>query len=639
MTSRVTKLLDLKLELSFCQRVQTYTKTMLHKVVENFVATPLLIHNEKLNRSRLSKAWFTMNLFNTSRFVLALVFLSLLALWGYTFWTAAEILGRLQWFHAMYTPFKYIRLAGNIYGSKMYRVKPIPSHPKYTGKDVTVIVPTIEENMEVLVSPFQSLIDTGIQELIIITVGDDNHRRCSMLAQSLLLSNPGRAEINVYSTDVKNKRTQLKAVIPKVTTKITALVDDDIWWAKTSMPWILAPLEDERIGSVGLGMAAHPLPEGRGFNLKTIWHYLGDEYLTRRNFDGASTLYHDAGISCMSGRTNILRTSILQDEAFLNAFVDERDLSRPCGPLLMNGEDKFITRWLFEHGIGTWVQYHQEAYLETTLEMDENFLHQCIRWASSSWRGNYKLLFPGGFNPWTAAFWMNVGEVGARQPWTFFAKYITVFLSWTIITDPLLFLGHNACQDIFKSAGLRFLNGTSGWILLATFFLFTKIIKKMSLYLRHPWTILFFPISLVFGLFHNWIKFKSMAEIDKGWRTRGFAFIRDTKEERGVINYIRLILTLLIFILESAFIFPLLGLRPVIKFIWSITSGCLGRQGDAARLNERDEEEMMELLPSHGKEKAVQLVSLVEEKNDFVVITCSEMDATPGQSSGVDYFS
>ena len=370
-----------------------------------------------------------MTLFNILRFVLALFFLSLLALWGHTFWTALEILGPLQWFHAIYLPFKYIRLLGNIYGSMMHTTKPIRSKPTYTGKDVTVITPTITENMEGLVFPLQSIIDTGIKELIIVTVEDGKglHAKCSGLAKSLLLNNPGRVEINVYSTGVRNKRTQLMAVIPHVTTKITALVDDDIWWKKNSLPWILAPFEDEHIGSVGVGMEVYPLPEGRGFKMKTIWHYLGAEYLARRNFDGAATLYHDAGVSCMSGRSNILLISVIQDKNFLDAFVDERDLSRPGGPLLMNGEDKFITRWLFEHDIGMWVQYEPEAYLQTTLEMDENYLQQCIRWASSSWRGNFKLLFPRGFRPWTSAFWSNIEEVRARQPWTFYAKYITVF--------------------------------------------------------------------------------------------------------------------------------------------------------------------------------------------------------------------
>lgn len=96
----------------------------------------------------------------------------------------------------------------------MYRTKPIRSKPTYNRKDVTVIIPTITENMEELVSPFQSIIATGIKELIIVTVEDGKglHAKCSGLAKRLLLNNPGRAEINVYSTGVRNKRTQLMAV-------------------------------------------------------------------------------------------------------------------------------------------------------------------------------------------------------------------------------------------------------------------------------------------------------------------------------------------------------------------------------------------------------------------------------------------
>lgn len=547
---------------------------MVPNSVDLLVSHPLLKYYQERNRSSTPRLWSKMTAFNHCFWIVATFLLSLLALWGHTFWFVAANIGFIPWFHAVYTPFRYIRLLGNIYGNIMYRCKPIPSKPKYTGKDVTVIIPTITEDMADLVSPFQSIIDTGVAELILVTVGQDLHDKCSMLAESLMFANPEKTNIKVYSTEIRNKRIQLQAVIPFVETDICALVDDDIWWRKTSLPWILAPFEDENIGSVGVGMAAHPLPEGRGFNMKTLYHYLGAEYLARRNFDGAATLYYDAGISCMSGRTNVLRTSVIKDPAFLYAFVNERDLSRPDGPLLMNGEDKFITRWLFEHGIGMWVQYHPDAHLETTLERDEKYLQQCIRWASSSWRGNYKLLFPLGFTPWTIAFWTNLKVVSTRQPWTFYSKYITVFLSHTLITDPLFFLGHFYCKDVFSNAGLSFLTGTSGWTIVISWYLFTKVVKKFSdLYLVEPITILFFPISLVFGLYHNWIKFTTFVEIDKGWRTRRFALIADTSESRDLVYWIRGVLTIFIMVVEWVFAFAFWITKSTILYIWSTIFG------------------------------------------------------------------
>ena len=63
--------------------------------------------------------------------------------------------------------------------------------------------------MEEHVSAFQSIIDDDIKELIIVTVKDGKglHAKCSGLAKRLLLNNPGRVEINVYSAGVRNKRT------------------------------------------------------------------------------------------------------------------------------------------------------------------------------------------------------------------------------------------------------------------------------------------------------------------------------------------------------------------------------------------------------------------------------------------------
>lgn len=118
----------------------------------------------------------------------------------------------------------------------MYSCKPILPTTKYTGEDVTVIIPTITENMEDLVCPFQSIIDTGIHEHIIVTVGKSLHDKCDMLAERLMIAKPRKADVKVYHIEETNKRLRLKAVIPFVTTEICALVDDDMWWQEATLP-------------------------------------------------------------------------------------------------------------------------------------------------------------------------------------------------------------------------------------------------------------------------------------------------------------------------------------------------------------------------------------------------------------------
>ncbi|KFY40063.1 hypothetical protein V494_03674 [Pseudogymnoascus sp. VKM F-4513 (FW-928)] len=390
---------------------------------------------------------------------------------------------------------RYGRLIGNLIGTYLYRPYPILSRPKYSGNDVTVLIPTITDDMEELRPHFLSILATPIHQLVLVTT---DIRKAKLLAFSEDLADP---RIKVYSTPIANKRTQLAAVIPLVRTAITVLVDDDVTWTHTILPWLLAPFEIPRNGSVGVGMAAIRIRTGSV--LTRCINFLGAVYLERRNFEGAATLTLDGGISCMSGRTNALRTCILQDEAFLNAFCYETFNGVP----IATGDDKMITRWLVQEEWGMYVQYHPEAQLLTTLESGWKFIYQCQRWAGSSWRGNYKTLFVES-NPWT---------VFKKQPWTFYAKYIAVFTSIGLITDPLTLYCYYQIRPLLEPTSLW--AGTSGWVVMSLLYLFTKTIKLKSLFIAYPKDLVFLPVSILFGLFHGFIKMKAFCK-DKGWLSR-----------------------------------------------------------------------------------------------------------------------
>ncbi|OBT66692.1 hypothetical protein VE03_03959 [Pseudogymnoascus sp. 23342-1-I1] len=348
-----------------------------------------------------------------------------------------------------------------------------------TSLDVTVVIPTITDDMEELRSHFLSILATPIYQLILVTT---DNRKAKLLAFSEDLADP---RIQVYSVPIANKRTQLAAVIPAVRTAITVLVDDDVTWTRTILPWLLAPFEHHRNGSVGVGMAAIRIRSGAFFTRCIT--FIGAVYLERRNFEGAATLTLDGGISCMSGRTNALRTCILQDEAFLHVFCNETFNGLP----LATGDDKMITRWLVEEGWGMYVQYHAKAQLLTTLESGFKFLYQCQRWEGSSWRGNYKTLFVES-NPWA---------VCKKQPWTFYAKYIAVSTSMGLITDPLTWYCYYQIRSL--------LDPTSLW----------AAIKLERLFRAHPRDLGFLPVSILFGLFRGFIKMKAFCK-DKGWLSR-----------------------------------------------------------------------------------------------------------------------
>lgn len=263
----------------------------------------------------------------------------------------------------------------------LYKSIPVPSNPSYSGKDVTVIIPTIEDDISKLRGPVSSILATNIHELILVTTCGKYHTLVQFAEEMK------DTRIKVYDSKVANKRLQLREAIPRVTTSITILVDDDVTWPRTILPWLLAPFEDGRMGSVGV---CQRVARDREADLVTrCWNWLGECYIHRRNFEISASHFYDGGTSCMSGRTNALRTSILTDPLFLDGICHEK-----WGKFNLNADDdNFITRWLVNHDWKTYIQYNKECMLETTLEANSKFLAQCLRWARSNWRSNYTTLF------------------------------------------------------------------------------------------------------------------------------------------------------------------------------------------------------------------------------------------------------
>lgn len=84
-------------------------------------------------------------------------------------------------------------------------------------------------------------------EIIIVTI-----RRDLQLVQSLVSQVPSAAEVTqIITCDIINKREQLAMGIRMARGQVIALVDDDAFWpATTVLPYLLAGLEDPKVGGV-----------------------------------------------------------------------------------------------------------------------------------------------------------------------------------------------------------------------------------------------------------------------------------------------------------------------------------------------------------------------------------------------------
>ncbi|KAI1105568.1 glycosyltransferase family 2 protein [Jackrogersella minutella] len=408
----------------------------------------------------------------------SLGFLSSPNFWWFTFWAL--------WVH------RYLRLIVHTFSHWFYKSKPIPSKPKFTADDVTVIIPTIHNVFEDLRPSLESILACRPYELILITTVD-KREALKKLVKTLSTSN-----VRVLFTPIANKRLQVCEALPKVRTEITIMADDDVTWPSTLIPWVLAPFEDPKIGGVGTCQRVRREPDG---SLSTqIFNWLGAAYIERRNFEISATHNVDGGTSCMSGRTGAYRSEILSSHDFLEGFKTER-----WRDFILNADDdNFVTRWLVSHQWKTWIQYERECEIETTLENGLKFLYQCSRWARSNWRSNWTSLFRERY-------------VVTQQPWCTYALHIATFTSLAFLVDPLLLVS--------------LWWGTDGWDLevrqrwfwaqFIFMFAFTKVVKLIGLFRRNPSDIVFLPVSIIFGYFHGLIKLYALITLNMtSWGSR-----------------------------------------------------------------------------------------------------------------------
>lgn len=130
--------------------------------------------------------------------------------------------------------------------AESYKPLPLPDNPQYSTQDVSIVVATID-TPDTLPESLSQWLSNDPQEIIIVTI-----RRDLQLVQFLVSQVPLAARITqIVTCDIINKREQLAIGIRLTRGKIIALVDDDAFWPTTTvLPYLLAGLENPKVGGV-----------------------------------------------------------------------------------------------------------------------------------------------------------------------------------------------------------------------------------------------------------------------------------------------------------------------------------------------------------------------------------------------------
>ena len=404
--------------------------------------------------------------------------------------------------------FRYVRLVVHIIAYLfVYKPTAVPAHPTYSAADCTVIVPTVDPLNEDFNDCLHSILMNSPAAVLIVTVGAANKRVCQSVTKGFQMTYPA-TEITVLTTEIASKRRQVCAAIPFIKTSITVLADDHVFWPSLGfLPTVVAPFEDAQVGCVGMVKKVRREPTGLSF--RSFFNFLGCVYLERHNFELTATNAVDGGVFVVSGRTSVIRTSIIQDPEFMAGFTNEMFFFKKFGPLNAD-DDNFITRWLVTNEWKIKFQNCAAATVETTLGTYPKFLSQCLRWVRTTWRSNSASLFTDG------TVWLS-------QPWCVYAVYITSFFNFALFYDAALI------YTLYSHTS--FGNTADALYIMAAWIFASKMVKLLPHFLRCPADLIFIPGYIAFAYYHSLLKlYAGFTFYVTAWGGRNLAAVGNESE-------------------------------------------------------------------------------------------------------------
>jgi cellulose synthase/poly-beta-1,6-N-acetylglucosamine synthase-like glycosyltransferase len=366
--------------------------------------------------------------------------------------------------------FRYLRAVVSIFTFNLYKPKPVHDKPSYTGRDVTVIVPTTFKLATELTRCLQRISVCSPAAILIVTA----HANVDLIRH--ICSLQGFCGARVLGIDKLNKRRQMVLALKEVKTNIVVFADDDVFWPERYLDYLLAIFEDPMTGAGGTRQRARRNP-GTFIN---FWNFLGIAYLERRVWNNITTNAVDGSISTLSGRTAAYRSDILATEEFYQYFQNDSWRGRP----LNSDDDKCLTRYVYSHGWDITIQSDPRSVIETTLEDNPKYISQCLRWARAHWRGNFTVME-------NEKYWRS-----KRHWFGCYAIYISSFQTPAILVDGLLF---GLLVAVMRSST----HAVVAYSSFGTWVLFTKVFKLIPHFLRYPQDTVFIPVSILFSYLHG----------------------------------------------------------------------------------------------------------------------------------------
>lgn len=409
--------------------------------------------------------------------------------------------------HRVYLFIVFIALVWIIWARKMqlsrrYRPYLAPHHAT-----TTVVIPVVDEPEELFREVLRRIVQQGPDEVVVVINGPQNPR-----LERICDEFDG---VKWVWTEVAGKRNAVRVGVEESVGEIVFLVDSDTIWTDGTMPELVKPFADPRVG--GASTRQRILAPDR--HVLTRW---ADWMENLRNEYAMPAMSVLGTVGCLPGRTIAFRRQVLLDAmpAFLNAKF--------LGVFLEVSDDRTLTNETLKQGYRTVYQSTSVVYTDAPITW-RKMAKQQLRWARGSQYNTLRMLPWMVRNSRTLAFF-------------YICDILLPFLLVCSVTGWALRTVTSNDEDIFAGFVSRY-GDRYGYVLILTLTLAMAALSSAIRQSRHlaqrPGDFLRLPAYLLIGTFFltpiRLLGFVRMAHAS-GWGTRagGYSGERDRNPKRYV---------------------------------------------------------------------------------------------------------
>src|SRR3954452_23926602 len=392
---------------------------------------------------------------------------------------------------AFYSAFIWVIWIVKVLMSRRYR-------PYVDDYEVTtsVVVPVVDEPLDLFRDVLGRMVEQKPGEIIVVINGAPNPELAEVCDEFAPL-------VRWVHTPIPGKRNAVMIGTRMSTGEITVLVDSDTIWTDGTLPELVKPFADERVG--GVTTKQRILEPTRSWI--TRWADWLENSRALYSMPAQSVL---GQVGCLPGRTIAFRRSILM--RVMDKFMNEKFL----GVFLEVSDDRTLTNLTLKEGYRTVYQHTSLVYTDAPLKVRKLFKQQ-LRWARGSQYNTLRM------TPWMLGH----------------APVLALFFLLDILL-PFLLLGTIAgwVYRVVSGTGVNLYQaivetytGATGWFWVVTVMVVSSVLSMAIRQIRHlqekPSDFLRLPVFIIVSTFFlmpiRLLGFLRMAHV-AGWGTRSGAY-------------------------------------------------------------------------------------------------------------------